>query len=285
MPVTITLALGGRLPRGVKLRNYFKYDAHLMVQPEVNLKLRNLWDQETVGVEDSIKAYSKGWAIMRDHMKAKKREESIQISQIEELGKKLKACHEALPPYPYDEQKAEIFQLETEKRKREHTRDRLIRIWSRARYISQGDASTKYFLSLHRKQIIQHHFSKLTHPDGFEMTCKTEILKEATRVFSAIYASGSRTEEIRRDTAFINSKLCNKLSDAQRKMLEEMPSKSEIQDALLSFLKGKAPGLDGTNADSFQAVWDFIEPTYFKVLEHFWSLGILPHMWLEGVIK
>ncbi|KAL2624303.1 hypothetical protein R1flu_008548 [Riccia fluitans] len=281
MPVTITLALGGRLPRGVKLRTYFKFNAHLMAQPETNRQLRELWEFETKDVDDPIKAYCKGWAVMRNHMKVKQWEQSIQISQIDELGKKLKACHEALPLKPSDEQKAEVFQLETEKRKREHACDRLARIWSRARYIAQGDAPTKYFLSLHKKQIVQHDFSKLKLSDGSETTCKTAIMKEATKVFAALYTSENRTEETRRDTTFINSKLRNKLSDAQRMMLEEMPSKNEINDSLYSFPKGKAPGIDGTNAESLQAVWDFIEPAYFKMIQHFWITNVLPHTWLE----
>ncbi|KAL2623747.1 hypothetical protein R1flu_007992 [Riccia fluitans] len=103
MPVSIALAIGSRLPKGVKLRTYFKYDAYLMAQPEINLRLHELWEQETEGVEDPMKAYCKGWAIMRDLMKAKQQEQSIQISKIEELGKKLKECHEALPPDPSDE--------------------------------------------------------------------------------------------------------------------------------------------------------------------------------------
>ncbi|KAL2642717.1 hypothetical protein R1flu_010304 [Riccia fluitans] len=183
-------------------------------------------------------------------MKVKQREQSIQISQIEELGKKLKACHEALPPYPSDVQKAKIFQLETEKRKREHIRDRLVRVWSRAKYLSQGDAPTKYFLSLHKKQIVQHHFSKLRLPNGSETTCKTAIMKEATRVFLVLFTSENRTHEAQRDIAFVNSRLKNKISDAQGTMLEEMPSATEIQDALFSFPKGKALGIDGTSAEA-----------------------------------
>ncbi|KAL2610767.1 hypothetical protein R1flu_022459 [Riccia fluitans] len=222
---------------------------------------------------------------MRSFMKTKQREQSTQISQIDELGKKLKLCHEALPPCPSDEQKAEIFQLETEKRKREHTRDRLVRIWSRARFVAKGDAPSKYFLSLHRKQILQHHFAKLRLPDGSETTNKTAITLEATRMFSTLYTSENRTAEARKDIAFILSKLSNKISDDQRKMLEELLSTNEIRDSLFSFPKGKVPGIDGTNAEALQAVWDFIEPVYLKVLQYFWSSGVLPLNWLEGIIK
>ncbi|KAL2610757.1 hypothetical protein R1flu_022449 [Riccia fluitans] len=269
MLVTVALALGGRLPRGIKFRTYFKFDAHLMAQPEVNQTLRALWETETKELDDPIKAYCKGWAAMRKHMKEKQREQAIQISLIDELGKKLKTCHETLPLNPSVEQMAEIFQLETEKRKREHSRDRLVRIWSRARYVSQGDAPTKYFLGLHRKQIAQQHFSKLRLPDGSETTCKMTIMKEAFRVFSALYTSKNRTEETLRDTIFINSKLTNKIADEQRRMLAELPSADKIRDSLLSFPMGKAPGIDGTCAEALQAVWDFAGPTYLKVVEQF----------------
>ncbi|KAL2623729.1 hypothetical protein R1flu_007974 [Riccia fluitans] len=110
-------------------------------------------------------------------------------------------------------------------------------------------------------------------------------MREATRVLSALYASENCTEESRRDITFVNSRLCNKLSDAQRLMLEELPSKKEIQDALFSFPMGKAPGIDGTNAESLQAVWDFTKPVYLKVLERFWSSGVLPHTWLEASLR
>ncbi|KAL2642709.1 hypothetical protein R1flu_010296 [Riccia fluitans] len=71
MPVSVSLALGGRLPRGIKLRTNFKFDAHLMALPEINRKLRELWEQETKQEEDPVKAYCKEWAIMRDYMKVK----------------------------------------------------------------------------------------------------------------------------------------------------------------------------------------------------------------------
>ncbi|KAL2642703.1 hypothetical protein R1flu_010290 [Riccia fluitans] len=109
MPVSISLALGSHLPRGVKFRTYFKCDAHLMAQVETNLKLRELWTRETNEVKDPVKAYCKGWAIMRKHMKDMQREQATQVSQIEELGKRLKACHESLPLNPSTKQKAEIF--------------------------------------------------------------------------------------------------------------------------------------------------------------------------------
>ncbi|KAL2610763.1 hypothetical protein R1flu_022455 [Riccia fluitans] len=270
MPVSVSLALGGRLPRGIKLRTYFKFDAHLMALPEINRRLRDLWEQETKQVEDPVKAYCKGWAIMRDYMKVKQREQNTHISQIDELGTRLKACHENLSLHPSDELKTEILQLEIEKRKREHARDRLVRIWSRARYVAQGDAPTKYFLSLHRKQVVQHHFSKLKLLDGSTTTCKTAIMKEATRAFSKLFASENRTKESRRDTFFVNSKLTNKVSEAQRKRLADLPTMTEIQEALDSFPKGKAPGIDGTNVESLQAVWDFVGPAYLKMMQFFW---------------
>ncbi|KAL2642721.1 hypothetical protein R1flu_010308 [Riccia fluitans] len=237
MLVTIALALGGRFPRGIKFRTYFRFDAHLMAQPDVNQTLRPLWDLETKEMEDPVLAYCKGWAAMRKYMKVKQREQAIQISLIDELGKKLKACHEALPPNP------------------------------------SGDAPTRYFLGLHRKQIAQQHFSKLWLPDGSETTCKTAIMKEAFRVFSALYTSKNRTDETLRDTRFINSKLTNRISDVQRRMLVKLPSANEIHDSLYSFPLGKAPGIDGTCDEALQAVWEFIGPTYLKVVEQFWSLG------------
>ncbi|KAL2610753.1 hypothetical protein R1flu_022445 [Riccia fluitans] len=177
MLVTITMALGGWLPKGVKFRTYFKFDAHLMAQPEIRLP--------------------------------------------------------------------------------------------------GSDAPTKYFLSLHKKQITQQHFSKLRLPDGSEMTCKTAIMKEAFRVFLTLYTSKNRTEETLRDTVFINSKLTNRISDAQRTMLAEQPTANEIHDSLFSFPMGKAPGIDGTCAEALQAIWDFTGPTYLKVVQHFWSTGVL----------
>ncbi|KAL3680062.1 hypothetical protein R1sor_023018 [Riccia sorocarpa] len=285
MPVTIDLALGGRLPRGLKFQTYFKFDAHLMAQLETQTRLKELWNQATSDEHDPIKAYHKGWGLIHDHMKAKQREQRAQISQIDELGKKLKALHEQLPQDPTKEQLAEILETELEKRRREHTRDRLVRLWSRARYMSQGDAPTKYFFNLHRKQITQHQFDKLKLPDGTETTCKTQITKEATRVFTALYTSENRTEESRRDIFFVNSRLKNKVTDAQRAMLEEIPSCRELQDTLYSFPKGKAPGIDGANAEALQAMWNFTKNTYLQILYQFWETGTLPHTWLEGVIK
>ncbi|KAL2623730.1 hypothetical protein R1flu_007975 [Riccia fluitans] len=89
-----------------------------MGQPEVNLKLHKLWEQETEGVEDSIKAYCKGCAIMRNHMKTKQREQSLQISQIDELGRKLKACHEALDLIPLKNKKLKFSNWKPKKENR-----------------------------------------------------------------------------------------------------------------------------------------------------------------------
>ncbi|KAL3680059.1 hypothetical protein R1sor_023015 [Riccia sorocarpa] len=251
----------------------------------VHDSLKVLWEESTNGVEDPIKAYHKGWAAMRDRMKTLQREQRNQISEIEDLGIKLKTLHENLPQEPSREQLAVILELEMEKRKREHTRDRLVRLWSRARYLSQGDAPTKYFFKLHRQQIIQHQFTKLKLPDGSETTNKTEITKEAARFFAALYSSENRNQESHRDIQLVNARLHNKVTPAQRTMLEELPSTKELHDILLSFPKGKAPGVDGANAEALQAVWDFIDGSYFQILERFWETRTLPHTWLEGVIK
>ncbi|KAL3690988.1 hypothetical protein R1sor_004639 [Riccia sorocarpa] len=196
MLVTIDLVLGGRLPRGIKFKLYFKFDAHLMAQPEVHSSLKQVWEEATECTDDPIKAYHKRWAAMRERMKVLQREQRAQISKIKELGTKLKKLHEHLPPAPTLEQLAEILELEVEKRKREHTRDRLVRLWSRAKYLSQGDASTKYFFKLHRKQIVQHQFKT--------QACRTVQRQHARRKLprkqrdSSLHFTPWRTEHLNR---------------------------------------------------------------------------------------
>ncbi|KAL3676601.1 hypothetical protein R1sor_026549 [Riccia sorocarpa] len=177
-------------------------------------------------------------------MKTLQREQRAQISEINELGAKLKKLHENLPTEPTPEQLAEILEIE-------------------------GDAPTKYFFKLHQKQIVQHQFSKFKLPDGSEMTCKTEITKEAARFFAALYSSENRTTESSRDIQLSNARLHNKITPAQRTMLEELPSSRELQDILHSFPKRKALGVDGANAEALQAVWDFTEQCYYQVLNQF----------------
>ena len=73
-----------------------------------------------------------------------------------------------------------------------------------------------------------------------------------------------------------NFKSSKTLNKEDRETCDKAISKVELREIVKNLRCNKAPGLDGLTNEFYQTFWNKLEPTYTKMLEESFTLGILP---------
>ena len=157
-------------------------------------------------------------------------------------------------------------------------------IRSRAKWIEEGEISSKYFLSLEKRRQTYNKIDKLQNRHGTDICNDSEILKECTDFYSDLYRSTSpQKQEI---DCFLNSIDFNQiLSDEDKNFCEENISEEEILTVLKRLKKNKAPGLDGIPVEFYLQFWNIIGSIVQKVYQQAYNQGILPYTMRASIIS
>ena len=166
--------------------------------------------------------------------------------------------------------KEKIKQLEEEKAKSAAFR-------ARARWIRDGERSTKYFFALEKRNFGQKTMRRLTTPHGV-ITEQSRILHEQRRFYEELYTSN-------RDIAF---KLTNNtpifISEKDRIMLDSDISIIEAKEALDDMQPDKAPGCDGITAELMKVIWPYISDILIDNFNTCYQAGFLNDSARRGII-
>ena len=126
-------------------------------------------------------------------------------------------------------------------------------IRSRAKYIADGEKSTKYFLSLEKKR---QKFNKIEilKCDGKEYTNDQDLLNIAADFYDNLYKSCNVNGN---DISNYLQKVSNisKLSDEQCASIEGKISLHEAEIAVKGLKNNKSPGIDGIPAEFYKKFW------------------------------
>lgn len=143
-------------------------------------------------------------------------------------------------------------------------------IRSRAKWVSDGEKNTKYFLSLEKK----HQTLNVIHEVLGENNLLTEdhdILGEMCDIYENLYSSKLiSNEDI--DLYLKNCKV-NTLHETDKNMCVTFPSMNECKETVMNLKSNKSPGLDGIPNDFYQCFWHQLSSLFYNMLKEIFLNG------------
>ena len=127
----------------------------------------------------------------------------------------------------------------------------------RKEYIQKGESSSKYFYNLERRNFITKTMYVARRKDGTLTKDYREILNMQYEFYDDLYTSNTNT----------NFNIVNEsgihLSETDRQNFENMISKDELFDAVMTLKPGRTPGCDGLSLEFYKKFWKIIiDPLY-----------------------
>jgi hypothetical protein len=152
-----------------------------------------------------------------------------------------------------------LRQLESEVHEADKQDAILWRCRSRVKWLSVGDAPSKYFFlqlkAKHSKDTIR----ALQVADR-ELTEETEILAAVQADYQAIYANNPEVTHNHREQQEVFNLIPRQVTEAQNGRILAVPDDEEIQKVVFSIKSKKSPGLDGITGEMLRSCWDFVGP-------------------------
>ena len=116
-------------------------------------------------------------------------------------------------------------------------------VYSKTRWVEQGEKLTKYFFNLEKQKYNHKTIKELKFPEGKSVTKEEEIVKEIERFYKELYTSTSSFENAQ-FISYIENLELPRLEDSASSELEGDITLKECKDILSTFSRGKSPGED-----------------------------------------
>lgn len=139
---------------------------------------------------------------------------------------------------------------------------------SRIKWLSEGDASTKFFHNYVKVTRRMHRIAEIKNSHGIWISEQAKIGQEAVNFYSALFDC-EPSRNIDRMTDFLPTIV----SVEQNSMLEQVPTDSEIKSAVWQLDPNSSPGPDGFDGAFFRACWDIVGWDVCSAIKEFY-LGV-----------
>ncbi|KAL3680979.1 hypothetical protein R1sor_023935 [Riccia sorocarpa] len=256
LPVSLFLSGEGARKDLQNKSLFFKVDPRTLKDPNIRRNVADTWQShKAMGPLTSPHCFFEAWADVRRLLKEAQYEEYKQLTALEGKKKQLRSMIVRSSDQAGLE---EYARLAEEVRRLQAIHDHKIKLWSRVRFLLEGETNSAYYLKKFKKKCLQSRVSSLHLDDGTVVRSQTGIVKEVYRFFSNLYDSPqfSHDDLLERDRFL--SKLKPVITPQQWSLLLETPSLREFSDILADAPKGKSPGIDGFCHQSIAALWDLI---------------------------
>ncbi len=148
-------------------------------------------------------------------------------------------------------------------------------IRARAKWVEEGEKSTKFFLNLEKSRQSSNCIDSLQGDDGIYVYSDAEILKLAKTYYAELHNDKSFSDEEVDD--FFNSVIPeNQLDDYSKQQCEGLFSIDECFNAVTKIKKNKSPGLDGISIEFYEKFWPLIGKVLVEVFNESYENEILP---------
>ena len=124
-------------------------------------------------------------------------------------------------------------------------------IRSRTQWHEEGEKSTKYFLSLEKRNIARKSIQYIKHNEQI-ISKANEILSIFTKALKDKYAE----HNAQLNTEFVTNNIFKPLTEEERNKLETEITFEELTSSLQSMKKGRSPGSNGFTVDFFRHFWN-----------------------------
>lgn len=151
---------------------------------------------------------------------------------------------------------------------------------SRVAWHEKGERSSKYFLSLEKRNACRKSIQYIQTGDNI-ITDNTKIIDAFSDIFQRKY---SLNADIIPDSTFIAKHITKRLDATDKNRLDAEISMSELTNALNSMKKGKTPGSNGFPVEFFRCFWLELSPFLYRAVQKSLTEGneLLSHR--EGII-
>ena len=143
---------------------------------------------------------------------------------------------------------------------------------ARARWHEYGEKSTKYFLSLEKRNYTRKHIRKLCLSGVITKNYK-KILDSASEYYKNLYSSKLKVDHSDSLHHFLGNSNIPRLSQEERLSCEGQITIEEFVKALDTFDTGKTPGNDGIPAEFYKIFWNSVGKLMTEVFNHSLELG------------
>ena len=135
-------------------------------------------------------------------------------------------------------------------------------------YQYSNNFSTKEFFKMFLKNREQTIITKLVDDQGIQKSSPGDILNVAKTFYSKLYQKDDTSKP--EQTFFLNF-INRKISNQQKQDLEEDINVEEIERAISSMSRGKAPGPDGLTIEFYQECWQVIKTEITLLLSNLYA--------------
>ena len=230
---------------------------------------------------DTLKCQIRGFALR--FCARKKRSKSNIIAALE---KRLKFLESIISERPCHGIETEIQKVQEDLNNFIDDKAKGAMIRSRCRWYEEGEKSSKYFLTLEKRNFNNKTLDRLQLENGKVITNPNEISKEQFKFYQKLYTSnntdvfdGSEIDD------FLGGLTVPKLSEEVRFLWEADISENEIYLAIKSTQSGKAPGLDGLPIEFYKAFWVDIKDYFMSAIKTAYETNSLSISQRQGLIN
>ncbi|KAL3676662.1 hypothetical protein R1sor_026610 [Riccia sorocarpa] len=282
LPVSLLLSGSQTLTAKPHRSLFFKVDPQVLGKDEIRSSIPQIWERHRAGSPlDSPEKFFAAWLEVRGVVKEAQYQDSLLLSTLDSKKKQLSLLvsssrHPDLHEYGH---------LAEEVRRLEALREHKIRLWTKDKFIAEGESNSAYYLRRFKARCLRGRVHSLRHEDGSIARTQTEIVNEVHNFYSKIYSKPVETEQMLADRRRLIGTLSPVISPAQRMLLSEAPSFLEFSDILKSSPRGKAPGPDGFSYEALSELWATTGHDYTMMMQNCWSSASFPACLKEGIIK
>lgn len=147
-------------------------------------------------------------------------------------------------------------------------------IRSRAKWVEEGEVSSKFFLNLENKNVNNNTIKCLKKDDGSYTKTEDEILIEQHNFYKKLYQR-DKISETNMNQYLQNMKKHTTLNDEEKLLLEGNINESECVAALNLMKLNKSPGSDGLPVEFYKSFWTDIKIPLLDSLQEAYASGEL----------
>ena len=157
-------------------------------------------------------------------------------------------------------------------------------IRSRAKWMEEGEKSTKFFFNLEKQNISKNTIKKLKRNDGSYTKNDADIIEEGRSFYENLYAREDISDnDIKYYLNEVND--INSLSENESRNLEGKITKQECESAIKNMKNNKSPGSDGIPIEFYKTFWADIHSTLIDSLNSAHDIGELSGSQKRGILS
>jgi len=242
-----------------KGNSYWKFNNEWLKNHEFSQNLSILID-ECVNKYGELLSSAELWCLCKNKIRTfsiefASRHKQSTNNNISEVECKLQNAYIDTVKHPADDDLKSVYnklKFENEVLNEHYLKGLQIR--SKAKWVEDGEKSTKFFLNLEKNNISRKSVTILNDSHGISITDQDKILDEEVNYFSSLYKSQNNTSQTDLHEFFDNVDI-PKLTDDEKLLCNGELTKSECIDAINGMARNKSPGYDGITVEFYCKYW------------------------------